>query len=373
MLNAILSLPYVAGVAHYQNWSTLEIAEGRYNWTVLDAVFAAAARFNKKVILGLQMGVCAPEWVLDLPDVSTVSFVPANLGWFAWATKQSHSNGVPVITYAKPWFNPAYDTKVEATVNALAARFASHSALAWVNVAGISASAGVEANFNVNYLLSRNTIPHFDKELNYSQDQYVQGWKRRIDLYVATFPGRVGMAIHNQPGSQGWHGNQVVSYSVEEQMNVSRTIRDYLIAKGTTPSTQAPHHPRPQPVIRCCGGSNNTRVWGVPNVTVGPHSAPPGDYAKLMWEVRSVAAIGFEPAKVTRGKGGGLSALDIMFETDVYYNGRYLELKTPDLINGPGGETSNDLKPYQLFVPELRAVSLKMKGCCLPWSSRKCT
>ena len=42
LLDAVLSYPYVAGVAHYQNWSTLEVAEGVFNWTVLDAVFAAA-------------------------------------------------------------------------------------------------------------------------------------------------------------------------------------------------------------------------------------------------------------------------------------------------------------------------------------------
>jgi len=33
---------YIAGVAHYQNWSTLQPGPGMYNWTLLDAIFAAA-------------------------------------------------------------------------------------------------------------------------------------------------------------------------------------------------------------------------------------------------------------------------------------------------------------------------------------------
>jgi len=70
--------------------STLEPTDGAFNWTLLDAVFAAAEKTNKGVILGLQAGVCAPAWLLKTPEVATVRFVHRNPGWYSWATMQSH-------------------------------------------------------------------------------------------------------------------------------------------------------------------------------------------------------------------------------------------------------------------------------------------
>jgi hypothetical protein len=125
MIDQILAFDHVVGVAHYQNWSTLEPAPGTYNYTVLDAVFDGARRRNKSVIIGLQAGVCAPRWVLERPDVLTARFVHQNPGWFGWASLQSHVRGVPVITFARPWHNPAYDELLEKTLRALAHRYRS--------------------------------------------------------------------------------------------------------------------------------------------------------------------------------------------------------------------------------------------------------
>lgn len=137
LLDDVLAFPYIAGVAHYQNWSTLQPGPGMYNWTLLDAIFAAAQRHNKSVILGLQMGVCAPAWVLQSRDVHTVRFVHKNPGWYSWATLQSHVAGVPVITSARPWQNPAYDAAVQDVVRALAKRCVSNS------VCGVQPSCSV--------------------------------------------------------------------------------------------------------------------------------------------------------------------------------------------------------------------------------------
>ena len=84
LLDAVLGFPWVHGVAHYQNWSTLEIADNVFNWTVLDAVFAAASRHGKRVVLGLQAGVCAPEWLLDDVNVQTARLVIRNSSTDWW-------------------------------------------------------------------------------------------------------------------------------------------------------------------------------------------------------------------------------------------------------------------------------------------------
>eukprot|EP01043_Picozoa_sp_COSAG02_P069691 COSAG02_NODE_12045_length_1607_cov_3.944960_2_plen_163_part_01 len=138
-----MALTYVVGIAHYQNWSALENSRGVYNWTVLDAIFAAAERHDKMVLLGLQQGVCAPRWLLEDSAVRTVRFVHANPGWYHWATLQTPPNE---ITFAPPWHNPIYEEAVRRVVRAMATRYGARPSLAWVNVAGPSASAGVQAS-----------------------------------------------------------------------------------------------------------------------------------------------------------------------------------------------------------------------------------
>ena len=50
-----------------------------------------------------------------------------------------------------------------------------------------------------------------------------------------------------------------------------------------------------------------------------------------------------------------------------YYNARYIELKTPDVINSAGGQIPSKQPPYQPSVIDLVAAASRMKGCCLPW------
>jgi pectin methylesterase-like acyl-CoA thioesterase len=371
LIDDVLAFDYIAGIAHYQNWSTLEPRRGEYNWTVLDAAFAAAARTNKSVILGLQAGVCAPSWLLQSEGVVTAHFVHRNPGWFGWASLQSNVSGMPVITFARPWDNPAYEAALERTLRALAQRFAGHPALAYVNVVGISVSAGVEANFNVDYPRSREAIPNYDAQMNYTQATYVAGWKRRIDLHLALFPGRVGMATHDQPGDAGWEDGAVVEYTVAQKMATARAIRDHLLARGGGGG-------RPRPVIRNCGGSNNTAVWGEPGVTVGgPEDLPPPkDFALLLWEIRQQAHLGVEQGGIVPRRASAPAQLEFLREVlaiQRYYNMRYIELKTPDLVD-PGGrcvlhhKPKPCDKPHTTFVPALQAAAAKMRaGRPLQW------
>lgn len=349
-LDVALRLPYIRGVSHYQNWSTLEIAPGVFNWTIPDAVFALAAKHDKHVILGLQMGVAAPAWLLTDPQVPTVDFVHANRPWAALSTVQRWVDGLLVSRLARAWDNPVYAARVEAAVRALAARYAGRKELVFVNVAGPSASGGVEANFNMQYPLSRRVNPAFDAQLNYTEAKFVQVWQQRIDLYLALF-AQVGMATHDQPGQQGLVGGRVITYTDAQRMATARAVRDYLVAE----------HPRRKAgrpaVVRCCGGSSNPAIWGPP----GSRQPPPSTYALLMWEVRQQARIGFEEATCQAIRNATAAQMGAMLATDRAYNGQFLEIKRPDIIN-------NTDQPELLYAAQLQAAAAAMlPGGALPW------
>ena len=129
-LDRALSLPYVRGVAHYQNWSTLEVDDGVFNWTTIDAVFDVARKHRKYVILGLQQGVAAPYWLLNeaaARGIRTVDFVHRNPGWWHWSTLHRYTDsGQQVITMAIPW-DLRYEVYVKRAVTAIAARYASRT------------------------------------------------------------------------------------------------------------------------------------------------------------------------------------------------------------------------------------------------------
>lgn len=191
------------------------------------------------------------------------------------------------------------------------------------------------------------------------KDKYVAAWKRRIDWYLPLF-NRVGMATHNSPGSEGWDAGaeHVVNYSSEVQLDAARAIKNYLI------QNHAKVRQGSRAVLRCCGGSNNTHEWGVPNTTAD--KPPNSTYAVLMWESRQVADIGFEPATVESiFPGGGSSTAEgvqRMLDIDLYYNGRFLEIKRPDLID-------NANQPYQQYAPVFAAAAAYMRsGRPLPFN-----
>jgi hypothetical protein len=226
----------------------------------------------------------------------------------------------------------------------------------------------VEANFNVDYAASRLVNSRYDAEMNYTRYNYVSGWQRMIDLYLGLFP-RSGMATHDQCGGEGWENGKVVNYSPEQKLETARTIRDYLVTqhkarKGGT-----------KPIVRCCGGNSDTKLWGVPG-TLAHDKPPPSNYALLMWEIRETADVGFEPNglggkpytpvryqwqgqnNVTTANAAGMRT---MLDIELYYNGRFLEIKRPDLI-------TNFNKPNGTYTSEFANTSAAMApGLRLPW------
>jgi hypothetical protein len=67
-----VSNPFMSGVAYQIAWNKIEPAEGQFDWSKLDALFAAAEQSKKWVHLLIFPGFHSPEWALQ--DVKTESF-----------------------------------------------------------------------------------------------------------------------------------------------------------------------------------------------------------------------------------------------------------------------------------------------------------
>jgi hypothetical protein len=67
-----VSNPYISGVSYQIGWNEIEPTEGQFDWSKLDALFAAAEQSNKWVHLLIYSGFHTPSWALE--GVKTESF-----------------------------------------------------------------------------------------------------------------------------------------------------------------------------------------------------------------------------------------------------------------------------------------------------------
>jgi hypothetical protein len=67
-----VSNPFMSGVAYQIGWDTIEPAEGQFDWSRLDALFAAAGQSKKWVHLLIYPGFHSPAWALE--GIKTESF-----------------------------------------------------------------------------------------------------------------------------------------------------------------------------------------------------------------------------------------------------------------------------------------------------------
>ncbi len=345
-LEAALAMSYVKGVSHHQEWRTLEPREGVYDWRELDLVFDLARKHGKQVILGVQAGVMAPAWLLRKDGVRTVDFVHNNPGWTAWSTLKIPATvtgkNVTLSRMALPW-DLGYNAALYRTLARIAARYDGESGLTYVNVCGPSASGGVEANFNINWTLSRAAVPDFDRKLGFTLARYVAAWKAAIDAHFRVFrKSTLGMGNHTLAEAPwGFAEGPVVTYTSAEQMRAAREIRDYLLRRHLEERGTSG-------VVRNCG-LNAASMWGDPDRV---DDKPASNFTALQWEVRDRAKIGYECMGVnSRNSDAGIFARVVRNGITGY--GRYLEIKTPDIVR----ETAWGYGPYEPYRPVLEEAA----------------
>ena len=166
--DALLSNPAVSGLAIRTFWSTLQPEKSRYDFSSLEAAFAAAAAKHKTVQLILVPGFGTPSWVLDelssCDDVPSAAGEPAKgrrggraaargqpspsthtesahapCGKATFEVSEGRANGEKQAL-PLPW-NPTYKRYWKAFLTAVAARFGTNDAFVSIAVAGPTAES----------------------------------------------------------------------------------------------------------------------------------------------------------------------------------------------------------------------------------------
>jgi hypothetical protein len=223
-LNALVNNPAVSGLAMRVFWSSVQPAKDRYDFSQLDAAFAAAGAKHKTVQLILVPGFGTPSWVLDeitmcdtgasAPDAAggkrgargetrgerrgggrgaaaetTTGPAPTNCGKAMFEVSEGRANGqqqpLPL-----PW-NPTYKNYWKAFLTAVAARYGSNEAFVSIAVAGPTAES-------VEIILPRsgNQLERWaellqgayrDSSYHRTDKAFVEEWDAAVTMYAEVF------------------------------------------------------------------------------------------------------------------------------------------------------------------------------------------
>jgi len=320
-LDAALALPYIRGIAHYQQWNTFEPQQGTYDFRQLDEVVRRVKKAGKFCIIGMQAGVMSPAWVME--RTSTVDFVHANPGWTKWSTIQipvTVSGQTFVMSRMPNPFDNTYQALLNDALAKIAARYDGDPSITFINVTGPSASGGVEANLAINVPASRQANPNFDSSLGFTLDRYIAAWKSAVDATLHIFRNStIGMATN------AWLVDSSIAsprLTTDQEMNAERRIRDYLVTqhlalRGTPP------------LIRNCGLGSDPGTWGDPNHI---DDKPKSTFTALEWEVRDKALIGYEFASANSMSNVPADLFARAVHNGITGYGRYIEVKVPDVL-----------------------------------------
>jgi hypothetical protein len=225
-LNALVNNSAVSGLAMRVFWSELQPAKDKYDFSQLDAAFAAAAAKHKTIQLILVPGFGTPSWVLDEITMcetsetgsgsagggrraargetrgetrrggtrggaaeTTTGAAPANCGKAMFEVSEGRANGqqqpLPL-----PW-NPTYKSYWKAFLTAVAARYGSNEAFVSIAVAGPTAES-------VEIILPRsgNQLERWaellqgayhDASYHRTDKAFVEEWDAAVTMYGEVF------------------------------------------------------------------------------------------------------------------------------------------------------------------------------------------
>jgi hypothetical protein len=217
--DALLSNPAVSGLAIRTFWSTLQPEKTRYDFSSLDAAFAAAGARHKTVQLILVPGFGTPSWVLDeLPscdDVPLAAGEPARgrrggraqsgraepaqstrtetahapCGKATFEVSEGRGSGQKQAL-PLPW-NPVYKNYWKAFLTQVAARFGSNETFVSIAIAGPTAES-------VEIILPRSgdqldrwaallEISYRDASYHRSDKAFVEEWGAAVNMFGEVF------------------------------------------------------------------------------------------------------------------------------------------------------------------------------------------
>jgi hypothetical protein len=228
-----LKNPFISGVALQIRWRNIEPVPGRFDWSKLDQLLAAAESSDKWVQLLIFPGFWSPSWALEGaqterfeiqygPGTGTVEILP--LPWDR--------------VYLGHWFN---------FLKQLAARYGKAHAFKMVAADG---PTSVSAEFT---LPGKPEDVQKWRSVGYTPNRYIEAWEKVFRVYSAEFP------------------NQFVSLSLGFGLNIDeRGKRD---AKARKPTKEAIIDAGIATLGRRFA-LQNSNLDGNPEREHGPHGVP---------------------------------------------------------------------------------------------------
>ena len=165
-----LNNSYMSGVAVQINWRDIEPAEGKPNWSRLDALFAAAESSHKWLRLSVFPGFFSPEWALEgaKADVFEIPYGPGH--------------GTPT-KLPMPW-DRVYLDRWFAFVRQLAERYGNSPAFRAIGAAG---PTSVSDEFSLP--VSPPAIRKWFSD-GYTPAKYLDAWEEVFHVFASAFPNQ---------------------------------------------------------------------------------------------------------------------------------------------------------------------------------------
>lgn len=165
-----LNNSFMSGVAVQINWRDIEPVEGRFDWSRLDALFAAAESSNKWLRLSIFPGFFSPEWALDRAktEVFDIQYGPGH--------------GTPT-KLPMPW-DRMYLGRWLAFVRKVAERYGDSPAFRVIGAAGPT-SVSDEMTLPV----SRAAVQKWLSD-GYTPAKYLGAWEEVFRAYAESFPNQ---------------------------------------------------------------------------------------------------------------------------------------------------------------------------------------
>lgn len=173
LIEQALRNPFISGVGYQIHWSDLEPAEGKPDWSKLDALFAAAEQSKKWVQLCIYAGFFAPAWALE--GVKTEQF-PVQYG---------PEKGT-VLNLPMPW-DGLFLKRWFAFLKLLGDRYRQSPAFKVIAADGPTSVS------------EEMTLPRDPKKwqnASYTPSKYIAAYQKAFQVYAADFPDQfISLAV----------------------------------------------------------------------------------------------------------------------------------------------------------------------------------
>lgn len=225
---AVLTNPYVNGIALRVGWSTLEPGLRSYQWTDIDSVLALAASHGKTVTISVEAGIQAPTWLYS-QGAESYKFM-----WdVAFGPAECTVARIPI-----PW-DSVFQARWAEFVAAFGSRYGSNPRITFVKLTGLNSKT--EETFLPNAAPGQpvdggrcRTMNDVQNWLNagYTRTKVENAWLAIANEFDRAFPNREFAAMlvpGGFPPIDGG-GNLIASAACDYQVTddiLSDGIKDY--------------------------------------------------------------------------------------------------------------------------------------------------